>query len=86
METICKVYNTTAYHEKLMKEKLEKLELLLIDRAPDNRPRPQVAEDTAINEMLENEYHEGEILRNILDRSTREYLVMREKLVCKFWH
>lgn len=37
-----------------------------------------------VNELLEHEYHEGEIFINILDRNTREYIAMREKLVRKF--
>lgn len=83
MQALWKVYNTTAYHEQIMKEKLDKLDLMLKAKSPSPNPQPSPVEDLAINELLENEYHEGEILGNILDRSTREYLVMREKLVCK---
>lgn len=33
-----------------------------------------------MNVFLENEYHECMILKNLLDRSTKSYLVMREKI------
>lgn len=32
---------------------------------------------------LDQEHHEQEILRNILDRTTRDYISTREKLACK---
>lgn len=32
---------------------------------------------------LDKEHHEQEILRNILDRTTRDYISLREKLACK---
>jgi len=33
--------------------------------------------------LLEQELHEQKILGNVLDRTMKEYLVLREKLVCK---
>ena len=70
-----------------MEEKLEKMEMILKNFQTKSKiPPEELINNSHFNDAnfnLEKEQHEQEILKNILDRTTRDYLSMREKLACK---
>lgn len=90
IEMLCQVYNKTSFHEQIMQERLEQVNMHLRERKlnkhliPEDYIRMIIEKHNQIhpaNENLEQESLEQEMLLGILDRTTRDYLNMREKLV-----
>ena len=68
-----------SFHDRIEQSKQKQISQGIATKISSNFIHVYVL-NVAMNVFLENEYHESCILKNLLDRSTASYLVMREKI------